>query len=83
MIDGGASAPHMGGIMEASIKPFVRCRECQKMSSVESIKAMRGCTCGSKTFRPLSYINEAERDVIAAQCPEYLDEFKSEGNDET
>ncbi len=67
------------------VEPYVRCCECQRMEHVSMVAGRPGCLCGSKRFRPLTFVlNEAEANRIKATDPEYFDrEFVlSEEDDE-
>jgi len=55
------------------VEPYVRCCECQRIEDVLVVGKRPGCICGSKRFRPLSFVmNDEEADRIRSTHPEYF-----------
>ncbi len=67
------------------VEPYVRCCECQRMEDVTTVANRPGCLCGSKRFRPLSYLlNEKEAERVKASHPVYFaTEFELSEEDDT
>ncbi len=61
----------------AELEPFLRCRECQRLLSVEELRENHSCYCGSKTVRNLSYISSMdEYNKIKTASPEFAAKFE-------